>query len=57
MPNEKTSKRRVISLETKIIILDRLSKGEGSTAIAKSYGMNEATVRTIKKTKAILGRV
>ncbi|CAK9825672.1 Tigger transposable element-derived protein 1 [Anthophora retusa] len=42
-------KRKAISLETKIKILDRLRNGEGSTALGKTFGLNEATIRTIKK--------
>lgn len=45
-------KRKVISLETKIKILDRLSNGERTTEVAKSYSMNEATIRTIRKNKS-----
>ncbi|XP_030385600.1 tigger transposable element-derived protein 1-like [Scaptodrosophila lebanonensis] len=47
-PNIKL-RRKVISLETKIEILDRLRNGEGSTFLGKMFGLNEATVRTIKK--------
>jgi len=42
-------KRKAISLETKIEILDRLRNGEGSTALGKTFGLNEATIRTIKQ--------
>lgn len=42
-------KRKAISLETKIEILDHLRNGEGSTSIGKMFGLNEATIRTIKK--------
>ena len=38
-------KRKVISLETKIEILDRLRKWDRVVDIAKSYSMNEA-IRT-----------
>jgi hypothetical protein len=44
-------KRKKITLEDKISILDRLNKGEGSSAVAKSLNLNEATVRTIKKSE------
>ena len=43
----KEVKRKVISLETKIEILDRLWKGDRVVYVAKSYSMNEATIRTI----------
>lgn len=42
-------KRNAISLGQKVEILDRLRKGEGSTLVAKAFGFNEATIRTIKK--------
>ena len=44
----KEVKRRVISLETKIEILDRLRKGDRVVDVAKSYSMNEAIKRTIR---------
>nr|XP_012147629.1 PREDICTED: tigger transposable element-derived protein 1-like [Megachile rotundata] len=44
-----TFKRKFISLEVKIQILDRLLKGEKASHIGKSLNLNEATVRTIKK--------
>ncbi|GFT38390.1 tigger transposable element-derived protein 1 [Nephila pilipes] len=50
MPKTITNrKRKAISLEIKIKILDSLAKGEGSTSVGKSFGLNEATVRTIKR--------
>nr|XP_031850389.1 tigger transposable element-derived protein 1-like [Nomia melanderi] len=44
-----TFKRKFISLEVKIQILDRLLKGEKASHVAKDLNLNEATVRTIKK--------
>ena len=44
----KEIKRKVISLETKIEIFDRLRKEDKVVDIAKSYSMNEATIRTIR---------
>jgi len=41
-------KRKIISLETKIEILDRLKNKERMVDIAKLYSMNESTIRTIK---------
>ena len=51
-------KRQAISLETKIKILDCLKRGERPTSVGKSFGINEATIRTTKKTskEAIVGR-
>ena len=40
-------KRKFISLEEKIGILDRIKCGEKSSSIAKSLNLNEATIRTI----------
>ncbi|GFT16455.1 tigger transposable element-derived protein 1 [Trichonephila clavipes] len=54
-PNgEKKHQRQSISLETKIAILDRLGKGEGSTAIGKHFNLGESTVRAIKKNEAAI---
>ncbi|GFV97576.1 tigger transposable element-derived protein 1 [Trichonephila clavipes] len=54
-PNgEKKHQRQSISLETKIAILDRLGKGEGSTAIGKRFNLGESTVRAIKKNEAAI---
>ncbi|UYV72547.1 hypothetical protein LAZ67_9003643 [Cordylochernes scorpioides] len=48
---KKEVKRKVISLETKIEILDSLRKGDRVVDVAKSYSMNEATIRTIRTNK------
>ena len=45
---KKEGKRKVISLETKIEILDHLRKGDRVVDVTKSYSMNEATIRTIR---------
>ncbi|GFU08998.1 carcinine transporter [Trichonephila clavipes] len=50
----KKHQRQSISLETKIAILDRLGKGEGSTAIGKHFNLGESTVRAIKKNEAAI---
>jgi hypothetical protein len=47
--DKKAHRRRAISLEMKIEILDRLAKGERSTAIGKRYTLGESTIRAIKK--------
>lgn len=47
--SDKKHKRLAISLDTKIQVLDRLATGQGSTSVGKQFGLNEATVRTIKK--------
>ncbi|GFX73127.1 tigger transposable element-derived protein 1 [Trichonephila clavipes] len=49
--------RQSISLETKIAILDRLGKGEGSTAIGKHLNLGESTVRAIKKKEAAIRKL
>lgn len=43
-----TKKRQTISLEKNIEILDKLRSGDGSTSVAKTFGLNEA----IKKKEA-----
>ncbi|GFS62976.1 tigger transposable element-derived protein 1 [Trichonephila clavipes] len=54
-PNgEKKHQRQSISLGTRIAILDRLGKGEGSTAIGKHFNLGESTVRAIKKNEAAI---
>ncbi|GFU78460.1 tigger transposable element-derived protein 1 [Trichonephila clavipes] len=54
-PTEKKKhQRQSISLETKIAILDRLGKGEGSTAIGKHFNLGESTVRAIKRNEAAI---
>lgn len=49
--NKTSFKRKSISFEDKLKILDRLRLGERSSSIAKSLNLNEATVRTIKKSE------
>ncbi|GFV63911.1 tigger transposable element-derived protein 1 [Trichonephila clavipes] len=51
---KKKHQRQSISLETKIAILDRLGKGEESTAIGKHFNLGESTVRAIKKNEAAI---
>ncbi|XP_017794536.1 PREDICTED: tigger transposable element-derived protein 1-like [Habropoda laboriosa] len=41
-------KRKSMSLDMKMEILNQFEKGEKPSSIAKSYGINESTVRTIK---------
>ena len=47
--NSKKIKNAVISLETKIKVLDYLEQGAGPTNVRKRLGLSESTVRTIKK--------
>lgn len=52
MPDEnkrKQLRRKFISLQDKIQILNRLNDGEKPSSIGKSLSLNEATIRTIKK--------
>jgi len=42
-------KRKAISLELKIKILDRIATGEGAISVEKHFDLNESTIRTIKK--------
>ncbi|GFV51123.1 uncharacterized protein TNCV_4744001 [Trichonephila clavipes] len=51
---KKKHQRQSISLDTKIAILDRLGKGEESTAIGKHFNLGESTVRAIKKNEAAI---
>ncbi|GFS92730.1 tigger transposable element-derived protein 1 [Trichonephila clavipes] len=54
MEKKNTSKTANFALETKIVILDRLGKGEGSMAIGKHFNLGESTVRAIKKNEATI---
>jgi len=45
----KQLKRKFISLEDKIQILNRLKGGEKISSVAKSINLNESTIRTLKK--------
>lgn len=54
MSATKQTKRKAISLEDKIKILDRLAAGEGATSVGKRFSLNESTIRTIKKMKNLL---
>uniref|UniRef100_A0A8C4Q776 HTH CENPB-type domain-containing protein n=1 Tax=Eptatretus burgeri TaxID=7764 RepID=A0A8C4Q776_EPTBU len=42
-------KRQRITLVQKVEILDKLDKGEGSSSVARGFGLNESTVRTVKR--------
>ena len=44
-------KRTVVSLETKLAILDRLKKGEIQAQLASEYGVGKSTVADILKEK------
>lgn len=54
--NRAPLKRKVISIETKIQILNRLDNGQTATDIARSLDLNEATVRTIKRNETEIRR-
>lgn len=47
-------KRKKISLEIKMLILDRLRNGEKVVALSKDLDMNEATIRTIKRNEEVI---
>lgn len=49
--NKTSFKRKSISFDEKLKILNRINLGEKITSIAKSLQLNEATVRTIKKSE------
>uniref|UniRef100_A0A1B0BLY2 HTH CENPB-type domain-containing protein n=1 Tax=Glossina palpalis gambiensis TaxID=67801 RepID=A0A1B0BLY2_9MUSC len=50
------NKRKSITLDTKINILDHLGGGMGSTAVGRLFGLNEGTVRSIKKNENAIRR-
>ena len=41
--------RKCMTLAEKIVILDKLRNGMSYAACAREYGLNESSVRTIKK--------
>ena len=45
----KQLKRKFISLEDKVQILNHLKGGEKISSVAKSINLNESTIRTLKK--------
>nr|XP_022910254.1 tigger transposable element-derived protein 1-like [Onthophagus taurus] len=49
MSATKQTKRKAISLEVKINILDNLANGDSATTVGQRFGLRESTVRTIKK--------
>uniref|UniRef100_A0A1A9WHU2 HTH CENPB-type domain-containing protein n=1 Tax=Glossina brevipalpis TaxID=37001 RepID=A0A1A9WHU2_9MUSC len=52
----KKYKRKSITLDIKINILDHLAGGMGSTAVGRLFGLNEGTVRSIKKNEIAIRR-
>lgn len=54
MPKAKENaslKRKFITIETKIQILNRIQNQERIADVARHFKLNESTIRTIKKTK------
>ena len=49
-------KRTFISILDKIQILNRLKDGEKVSSIAKSFNLNESTIRTVKKNEKKIRR-
>ena len=49
--------RKIISLETKIQILDDLQDGQSTAEVAKKFHLNEAMIRTIKRSEEKLEQV
>ena len=49
---EVTKKRKMMSISEKIKLLDLLKQGQSYAAVARQYGVNESTVRYIKKEEA-----
>ena len=42
----------MLTLQTKGELLDKLRRGESAASVGRLYGINESTVRTIKKNEA-----
>ena len=49
---KKTFKRKCISINDKVAILDRLNSGESIRDISKNLDLNESTLRTIRKNES-----
>ena len=44
--------RKMMTLQQKIELLDKLKRGDSAASVGRFYGINESTVRTIKKNEA-----
>ena len=44
--------KRVLSLENKLSMLDRLAKGEKATKVASEFGIGKSTVTDLKKNES-----
>ena len=46
--------RNVLTLQKKVEICDKLARGETAASVGRLYGVNESTVRTIRKSEATI---
>ncbi|KAI1888220.1 hypothetical protein AGOR_G00182770 [Albula goreensis] len=46
--------RNVMTLEKKLDVVNRLGRGESAASVARLMGVNESTIRTIKKSEAAI---
>jgi len=53
---DKVFKRKGISLEYKIQVLDNLKQGSGASEVGRKFCLSEFTVRTIKKNEISIGK-
>ncbi len=49
--SELKKKRKVLTVNEKVDLLDKLKAGYSDASVARKYGLNESTVRYIKKDK------
>ena len=49
-------KRKMMTNPKKVKVLDMAKEGEFFAAIARHYGVNESTIRYVKKDEVTLGR-
>lgn len=56
-PQESKNNRRCLTLETKHNVLKCLSGGQTFAAVARTFNMNESTVRSIKKNESAIQAV
>ena len=46
--------RNVLTLQKKVEVLDKLARGESAASVGRFFGVNESTIRTIRKSEATI---
>ena len=55
-PGDGPKRRKMLPISDKVKLLDMLREGKSYEAVARHYGINESSVRYIKKEEKTLGR-